>query len=204
MTDPRSVEGVKARDRIAFFAAAIFAVGSLLIWTLWVLPIVRSVEAAQPVGIGSSTSIELADGQTVGIWARGRAATFGTMECAVTAPDGTAVPQVGGSSLSWDDVLWWMTPRPGFEQRSQFTAVDAGTHLVRCEDSLDTYDGSFLVAGDSFGAGDIGLGRTGSSDFSIGAVLVFCSVLLPPLAVMIPIVILLRRLLTRAGARSRR
>lgn len=204
MTEARSVERLKAKDRTAFIGAGVSAVVSVLIWTLWVFPIVRTVEVAEPVAIGSSTSIELATGETVGIWASGRSATFGTLECTVTAPDGGEVPQARGASLGWEDLLWWMTPRRGFEQRSQVTAIQAGAHLVRCVDSLDTYDGDFLVAGDSFGTGDIGLGRTGSNDFSIGAVLVFCAVLCPPLAVLIPLVILLRRLVTRPGARPSR
>ncbi|MCI1020210.1 hypothetical protein HWD99_16410 [Microbacterium sp. C5A9] len=201
MTAAPSADRLTTRDQAAFIAAAFCAVVSVLIWTLWVLPIVRSVEDAEPSAIGGSISVELSSGQTAGVWASGRAASLGTMECVVTGPDGSALLQRAGSALRWDDVLWWVTPRPGFEQRSQFTSVDAGPHLVRCEDPLDTYDGEFLVAGDSFGTGAIGLGRTGASDFGIGEVLVFCAVLCPPLAVLIPLVIVLRRLFTRRRAR---
>lgn len=204
MTSPRSTDRLRARDRAAFVAAAICAAASVLIWLMWVMPIVRSIDEAEPAMIGRTISVELAAGETAGIWASGRSAMLGTVACAVTGPDGSDLEQRGGSALSWNDVLWWMTPRPGFEQRSQFTAVDAGPHLVRCDDSLDTYDGDYLVAGDSFGVGDIGLGRTGASDFGIGEILVFCAVLCPPLAVLIPLVILLRRIVTRRTARSRR
>lgn len=194
---PRTVEGLRAKDQAAFIAAAVCAVVSVLIWTLWVLPIVRSIDAAQPAAVGRTLAVELSEGETVGIWASGRSPALGTMECGVVGPGGAELPQSGGSSLGWDDVLWWVTPRHGLAQHSQFTSTAAGEHLVRCEDSLDTYEGEFLVAGDSFGTGDIGLGRTGGSDYSIGAILVFCAVLCPPLAVLIPVVIIVRRLVAR-------
>ena len=198
-----SLERLKAKDHAAFLAAAVCAVVSILIWMLWVLPVAGSIDDARPVPIGRTIAVDLSEGQTVGIWASGRSAALGSMDCTVTDVHGSEVPQSGGSSLRWDDVLWWMTPRRGFEQHSQITASEAGEYVVRCEDSLDTYDGEFLVAGDSFGTGDVGLGRTGGSDYSIGAILVFCAVLCPPVAVLIPAVILLRRLFTRRGRMPR-
>lgn len=182
---------------MAFVAAAICAVTGILIWTLWVLPIVRSIDAAEDVVIGETMAVELDAGSRVGVWTSGISATLGTMDCTVIGPDGGERPQRGASAVSWDDVLWWMTPRPGFVQSSQFTAAEAGTHLVDCRDSLDTYDGRFLVAGDSIGDGSIGLGRTGGNDFAVGTLLALGAVMCPPLAVLLPLVILLRRLITR-------
>lgn len=182
---------------MAFFAAAICAVTGVLIWALWVLPIVRSIESAEDVPIGQTMAVDLDSGARVGIWTSGISATLGTMDCSVIGPDGAERPQQGPSAVSWDDVLWWMTPRTGFVQSAQFTAAEAGTHLVDCRDSLDTYDGRFLVAGDSIGDGSIGLGRTGGNDYPVGSLLALGAVMCPPLAVFLPLVILLRRLITR-------
>lgn len=182
---------------MAFVVAAICALTGILVWTLWVMPIVRSIEAAEDAPIGTTMTVDLDAGSRVGIWTSGISATLGTMDCTVIGPDGGERPQRGASAVSWDDVLWWMTPRPGFVQSAQFTAVEAGAHLVDCRDSLDTYDGLFLVAGDSIGEGSIGLGRTGGNDFAVGTLLALGAVMSPPLAVALPLVILLRRLITR-------
>ncbi len=193
---------LRRRDRLAFATAAICAVTGILIWTLWVLPIARSIEAAEDAPIGETMAVDLDAGARVGIWTSGISAALGTMDCTVIGPDGSERPQRSASAVSWDDVLWWMTPRPGFVQSAQFTVVEAGTHLVDCRDSLDTYDGRFLIAGDSIGDGSIGLGRTGGNDFAVGTLLVLGAVMCPPLAVLLPLVILLRRLITRRGAQT--
>mgnify|MGYP006920030396 FL=1 len=94
---------------MAFFAAAICAVTGVLIWALWVLPIVRSIESAEDVPIGQTMAVDLDSGARVGIWTSGISATLGTMDCSVIGPDGAERPQQGPSAVSWDDVLWWMT-----------------------------------------------------------------------------------------------
>lgn len=186
---------------MAFVAAAICAATGILIWSLWVLPIVRSIETAEDLAIGKTMAVDLDAGSRAGIWTSGISAALGTMDCTVIGPDGAARPQRSASAVSWDDVLWWMTPRPGFVQSAQFTAVDAGAHLVDCRDSLDTYDGRFLVAGDSIGDGSIGLGRSGSNDFAVGTLLALGAVMCPPLAVLLPLVVVLRRLVTSRAPR---
>jgi hypothetical protein len=172
-------------------------VGAVLIWVLWVFPVAASVEAADPHPIGESAVAELAAGERVGIWGRGISANLGTMACTVAAPDGEGVATRGGPSLGWSDTLWWMTPRWGFEQSAQFIAPDAGAYRVSCVDSLDTYDGDFLIAGDTFGSGSIGLGRNGGSDFAVGSLLAFGAVFCPLLAVLLPAVIGIRLAVTR-------
>lgn len=192
------------RDAVAFGFSAFCAVAALLIWTLWVLPIAASVRESDATPLDQSVTIALGAGERVGVWGAGISAMLGTMECAVIAPDGTELPQRGAPSLTWDDTLWWMTPKHGFEQRTQFTSVDAGTHSVTCTDSLDTYDGEFLVAGDSFGSGSIGLGRSGGSDFAVGTILAFTAVVCPLIVVLLPGVILVRRLVARNRRRRAR
>lgn len=189
------------RDRIALGGAALALVVGALIWVLWVLPIARSVGEATPTPIGVPVVVDLEAGERVGIWSSGLPASFGTMDCTVTSPEGAPVPQVGPPSLTWDDTLWWMTPRRGFEQLSQIVGASAGPHTIECSDSLDRYDGEVLVAGDAFGPESIGLGRTGSSDFAGGTLLAFGAVVCPPFAVLLPIVIGLRRLRDRRRAR---
>lgn len=189
------------RDAVAFGFSALCAVAAVLIWTLWVLPIAASVRESDATPLDRSVAIELGAGERVGVWGAGISAMLGTMECAVIAPDGAELPQRGAPSLTWDDTLWWMTPQRGFEQRTQFTSVDAGTHTVTCRDSLDTYDGEFLVAGDTFGSGSIGLGRNGGSDFAVGTILAFGAVFCPLFVVLLPGVILVRRLVTRSRRR---
>ncbi|KJL28461.1 hypothetical protein [Microbacterium oxydans] len=190
------------RDRIAVAGAVCCAVIGALIWILWVLPITASVDAASAQPIGSSpAAVQLDAGARVGIWGRGISPTLGTMSCAVTAPSGDAVGQHGGPSLTWSDTLWWMTPKWGFEQVSRFTAPTAGEYLVVCTDSLQTYDGEFLVAGDAFGAGDIGLGRTGGADFAIGSVLAFGAIVCPLVAVLLGIILGIRALRLVAARR---
>lgn len=181
------------RDAVAFGFSALCACIGVLIWTLWVLPVAASVREADPVPLGRGETVELQRGERVGIWGSGVSAMLGTLECSVSDPDGSDLAQRKGPSLSWDDTLWWMTPKRGFEQHAQFTAAHEGAHSVTCTDSLDTYDGEFLVAGDAFGSGSIGLGRTGGNDFATGTMLAFGAVFCLPVAVLLPVVILVRR-----------
>lgn len=201
MITPIRDQRVRRRDRAAFAAAGACAVMAVLIWTLWVLPVASSVKAAEPVPIGAATTVRLEPGERAGIWGLGRSAILGTAVCAVTAPDGREITPRSGPSLDWADTLWWMTPRWGFEQFSQFTASEAGDHTVQCIDALDVYEGEFLVAGDAFGGGSIGLGRGGGAGFATGSLLAFGAVTSPLIAVLIVIVIPLRRLRDRARER---
>lgn len=193
----RSAQQQRHKDQVALGAAALALLAGALIWLLWVMPITRSVAEASPAPLGEPLSVELAAGERVGIWASGLSAAFGAIECTVTGPDGDPLPQRGAPSLNWDDTLWWTNPRPGFEQVSQVVAVDEGRHTVDCRDSLGQYGGEILVAGDTFGAGDVGLGRTGSADFAIGTVLAFCAVVCPLFALLLPVIIVVRRLSER-------
>lgn len=181
------------KDRAAFAASGLALLAGVLIWLLWVLPITRSVGEAAPSAIGEPIVSELSAGQRVGIWGSGRSAAFGTVECTVSDARGDLLALRGAPALTWDDTLWWASPRPGFEQLSQFTATAAGLYTIDCVDSLGYYEGQFLVAGDTFGAGSIGLGRTGSNDFAVGSALAFSAVVLPLFAVLVPLIVALRR-----------
>lgn len=185
------------RDAAALWFSALCACAGVLIWTLWVLPVASSVGDAEPLPLGQVAEVDLGEGERVGVWAGGRSAMLGTMQCTVVAPDGSELPQRRGPSLTWDDTLWWMTPRHGFEQRAQFTSIEAGVHTVTCTDALDTYDGEFLIAGDVFGSGSLGLGRNGGSDFAVGTLLAVGAVFCPMIVLLLPAVILIRRLVTR-------
>lgn len=185
------------RDRFALATALICAVGGVLIWVLWVFPVVASVDAADTHPMGERALVELDAGERVGVWGRGISANLGTMACTVTAPEGDGVATSSGPSLDWSDTLWWMTPKWGFEQSAQFTAADTGAYRVSCADSLDTYDGEFLIAGDSFGGGSIGLGRNGGSDYAIGSLLAFGAVFCPLVAVMLLVIVGVRLAVTR-------
>lgn len=202
MTSAARRGGWGDRDRFALATALLCAVGGVLIWVLWVLPVAASVDAADTHPMGEDARVELDAGERVGIWGRGISASLGTMTCIVAAPQGDDMATSIGPSLDWSDTLWWMTPKWGFERSAQFTAADAGAYRVSCADSLDTYDGEFLIAGDSFGGGSIGLGRNGGSDFAIGSLLAFGAVFCPPVAVMLLVIIGIR--LARAKRRSRR
>lgn len=190
-------ERLAHRDAVAFWFAGLCACAGALIWVLWVLPISASVADAEPRGLGSTAEIDLRSGESVGIWGSGISAMLGTMDCTVSGPGGEDPVLRSGPSLSWDDTLWWMTPRSGFEQAVVFTAVSDGRHEVTCADGLDTYDGDFLLAGDAFGSGSVGLGRNGASDIAVGSLLAVGAVFCLPLAVLLPAVILIRRAVTR-------
>lgn len=202
MTRAARPADLAGRTQFALAIAILCALASVLIWTLWVLPIAASVGSADARPIGRAATVELAAGESIGIWGRGVSANLGTMACVVTAPNGEEVRQGSGPSLDWSDTLWWMTPQWGFEQFSQVTASAAGDHQVRCRDSLDTYDGEFLVAGDSFGNGSVGLGRTGGSDFAVGSLLSFGAVFFPPVAVMLAIIVAIRGIRLRRVRRN--
>lgn len=189
------------RDAVAFWFSALCGCVGVLIWILWVLPVVASVEDAVPSPLGRTAEVELDSGERGGVWGSGISAALGTMECVVVGPGGGELPLRGAPSLTWDDTLWWMTPKPGFEQSAQFTSDRAGTHTVTCVDTLDTYDGEFLVAGDVFGSGSVGLGRNGGSDFAVGTLLAFGAVFCPLIAVLLPGVILMRRVVARRRMR---
>lgn len=195
--------GLTDRDHVALGAAVVALLAGILIWTLWVLPIVSSVEEAPSSPLGRTVLVDLEEGARSGVWASGISPALGSTRCTVIAPDGVELPLRGAPSLTWDDTLWWMTPRRGFEQVVQFTASVSGVHDVTCVDSLGTYDGEFLVAGDTFGGGELGLGRTGSNGFAIGTVLAFCAVVLPLFSVLLPLVIGLRVAFTRRASGRR-
>lgn len=180
----------KHKDQLALGAAAVGLVAACLIWLLWVLPVARSVGEAEPESIGSTITVDVNAG-AVGIWGSGIAPTLGTAECRVRDPDGRAVDVRDGPLLAWDDTLWWMTPKTGFEQFAQFIAPDDGVYEIACADTLETYDGEFLVAGDTFGTAAIGLGR--SSVFAVGTLLAVGAVVCPLFAVLLAVIIPVRR-----------
>ena len=182
-------------------ALVLCAVGGVLIWLLWVLPIVASVDRADPHPLSDTVAVELAASERAGVWAQGISANLGTVECSVTAPDGTRVAQHGAPALDWDDTLWWITPEPGFAQVSQFTSTEAGEYRVQCIDSLDTYEGAFLIAGDSFGGGSVGLGRGGGADYAVGTMLSFGAVFLPLFTVGLAIIVVIRAFASRRRIR---
>lgn len=188
------------KDQVALGAAAVALVAGVLIWLLWVLPIAGSLSEATPSPIGEPVGVELDAGERAGIWGSGLSVGFGTLDCAVTDPVGHEVSQRAAPSLTWDDTLWWTNPRPGFEQVSQIVAAEQGRYTVDCRDALGYYEGEILVAGDTFGSGSIGLGRSGSSDFAVGTVLAFCAVVCPLFGLLLPVVIGVRLLRDRRRA----
>lgn len=163
--------------------AGITAVIGALVWLLWALPISSSVRDAHPRALGEPIAVTLEPGERAGIWTDSAAAALETLECTATDARGREIGLRRAPALSWDDALWWATPRTGFEQVRAFTAPSAVE--VRCVDRMGVYDGGFLIAGDSFGSGSIGLGRTGGNDFAVGTILVFCAVVCPLLAVFL-------------------
>lgn len=195
--------GLTDRDHVALGTALVALLAGILIWMMWVIPIASSVDGAEPSALSSTIRVDVDEGERFGIWASGISPALGSTSCTAIAPDGVELPRRGAPSLTWDDTLWWMTPRRGFEQIAQFTASESGAHMVTCADSLGTYDGEFLVAGDTFGGGELGLGRTGSNGFAMGTVLAFCAVVLPLFSVLLPVVIALRIAFTRRRSARR-
>lgn len=136
---------------------AVCLVGSALIWILWVLPTARSIERAEPVPLGEA--IEVPDGAH-GVWVSGRAAMLGLVRC---ESDGVLS---SGPSLDWDDTLWWMTPRDGFEQARRVS----GASSITCEAAMEGYEGEYLIAGDTFGDRRVWIGRMGEASGTLLAV----------------------------------
>ncbi|WP_104089832.1 hypothetical protein [Arthrobacter sp. GMC3] len=182
-----------SRERLQFgwFVAGASVVVAVLVWVLWVMPINRSIESASPSPLGAPIVHEARSGETIGIWATGASALLGTAECTVAGPHGEPTSVYSVRDLGWADTLWWYTARPGVEQIRWFTATSSGTYTVNCADSLDTYDGEYLLADSAGGGGSLGLGRGGGVTFSIAAALAVAAVGSPLLAVMlIPIMVI--------------
>lgn len=176
--------------------------GGALIWMLWVLPVASSVAAAAPVPLGETAAVEAAAGESVGVWASGPAALLGLTECAGTDAAGQDVPLRAGATPDWDDVLWWMTPRDGFRQVLRAVPAATGEVTIACASAMDAYDGDFLLAGDSFGAGSVGLGRGGNVDYPVGTLLALGAVTLPMFSVMLFVVLIVQTLRVRARGRG--
>jgi len=198
MTQVRA-DRVSDRDRghMLLIALAVSVVASVLLWTLWVLPTSRSVAEAQVAESGSTLVFEADAGQRVGVWTENVAHNLGTFTCVADGP--AAVSSWRGPSLTWDDTLWWMTGRTGYEQYAQLFFSESGTYTLSCADERDVYDGGFVIAADVFGGFGIGLGRQGAVDFPVGTVLAVSAVVAPLFVILFPIVLLLRAM--RGGRR---
>ena len=165
--------------------AIVSAVGAVLVWALWALPVADSLAGATPAALAEPVTVRLDAGARAGVWMDSPATAFETYECAVTDAAGAVVPMSRPPALEWSDVLWWASERPTFTQVLGFQAPKAGAYVVRCSERTGWYDGEILVAGDSFGDGSIGLGRNGGSDYAVGTILAFCAVVLPLLAALL-------------------
>ncbi|MDQ1128556.1 hypothetical protein [Microbacterium sp. SORGH_AS_0888] len=187
---PALPEHLRARRQLLWCLIPVCLIATVLIWLLWVLPVAASIQRSTPQSLGSTSQVTASAGERVGVWASGAAASFGLLRCEATDADGAVLDVRRGRSLGWDDTLWWMTPRPGFEQVFQVESSRAGVIAVTCVSAIDTYDAEFLVAGDTFMNGSIGLGRTGSVGFDIGSVLAITAVGFPLFAiVLIPVLV---------------
>lgn len=191
----------RQRLRIGWIAAGIFAIITILIWALWVLPVNRSVAAASPVEIGETVSVDLDEGEQAGIWGTGRSVLLGSASCTVTAPNGDDVPLAVTRDLGWDDTLWWMTARPGYAEFRWFTAPASGVYEVACLDALETYDGTFLVADSASGSGTVGLGRSGGNRYEVSSMLAIGAVVCPLTAVLLVPVLGLQTIRVRRSER---
>lgn len=176
--------------------------GAALIWMLWVLPVASSVADAAPVPLGEISVVDAAAGESVGVWASGPAALLGLAECTGTDAAGHDVPLFAGATPDWDDVLWWMTPRDGFRQVLRAVPAAPGEVEIVCVSAMDAYEGQFLLAGDSFGAGSVGLGRGGNVDYPVGTLLALGAVTLPLFSVLLLVVLIVQTLVSR-GRRIR-
>lgn len=163
------------------------AIGAVLIWLCWALPVAGSLDAAVPHPLTDPLTVRLEAGERAGVWMNSPATAFETFECAVADAAGDAVPTAPPPALEWSDVLWWASEQPMFAQVIGFTARQGGDYTVRCSERTGWYDGEILIARDSFGDGAIGLGRAGGADFAVGTILAFCAVVLPLLAVLLGI-----------------
>ncbi len=175
----------KERRWLGWLACALSAALGLGLWVFWVLPVRASVADATPGPSGTSVSVRLEEGQRVGIWASGRAAMLGTLECTVRSAGGEEPAVQRVRDLSWNDTLWWVTPRAGFESYAGFGAGATGEYAVSCDDSIGGYEASYLLAKDPQAPGWIGLGRGGSADFRSSSVLAYGAVVAPLLAVLL-------------------
>lgn len=175
----------KERRWLGWVACVLSAALGLGLWLFWVLPVHASVAQAEPGPSGASVSVRLEEGQWVGIWASGPAATLGTLECAVRLAGGGEVAVERVRDLSWNDTLWWVTPRAGFESYAGFSAGAAGDYSVSCSDSIGSYEATYLLAKDPQAPGWIGLGRGGSADYRSSSVLAYGAVVAPLLAVLL-------------------
>lgn len=195
---------IPSRDRrwLGWMACALSAALGLGLWLFWVLPIRASVADAAPVPSGTSVSLRLADGQRVGIWASGRAAILGTLDCSVRSGEGETPSVHRVRELNWNDTLWWVTPRHGFESYAGFTAGRAGDYVVSCADSIGAYEANVLLAKDPSAPGWLGLGRGGSADFRLSSVFAFSAVVAPLLAVLLLPIMAAQTLRARRVARG--
>ncbi|WP_026555637.1 hypothetical protein [Arthrobacter sp. 35W] len=184
---PTNKPPLPSRERLQFgwSVAGLSIVLSVLVWTLWVIPVNRSIEAAAPVTVGEPVVQELDAGETIGIWASGISASLGTVECAAIGPDGQVPTISQRRDLDWDDTLWWVTARPGFKQVRWFTATLSGSHTITCVDSLGTYGGEYLLADSANGEAVIGVGSSGGVKYPASSMLAFAAVGAPLLAVLL-------------------
>lgn len=166
------------------------ALGSALVWLLWVQPVANSLDSADTSPVSIPVQITLEHNERVGIWSDSVAADLETLECTVTDATGASVPLITPPALEWSDVLWWASSRPGFSQIAGFSADAPGEHTVHCMERTGWYDGDVLLAADSFGDRAIGLGRMGSVDFAQGTILAYLAAVLPLLTIALAVMTL--------------
>ncbi|RYF67776.1 MAG: hypothetical protein EOO29_36325 [Comamonadaceae bacterium] len=170
----------EARLQLLWCLVVACALGAVLVWRLWAVPIARSVAHAQPAALGESVRIALPPGEVAGVWASGISALLGTIRCTADV-GGQPVALRRGPSLDWQDTLWWFTPREGFVQHLRLTGPHDGAVIdLHCRDSLDRYGGEFLIAADSFGTA-----RITRADVPTGSALAVAAVGLPLFAVVL-------------------
>lgn len=186
----------RQRLKFGWAAAVASALTTVLIWALWVLPISRSIES-----IGSSVVYDVEKGKKVGIWTSGHSSRLGTVSCTVEGPDGGNPSVLNVRSLSWEDTLWWKAPRQGFEQTRWFTATSSVSHSVMCRDSLDTYDGEYLLAKSATVGGQLGVKRIGVT-FAKSEILAMSAVFAPQLLILLIPIMTIQTLRVRLDRRK--
>lgn len=188
-----------SRERLQFgwAIAGLGAVAAVLVWTLWVIPVNRSIADAAPAGFGVPVTVHLEAGDTVGIWAKGASPALGTAECSATGPAGRVPAKAQHGALDWDDTLWWATARPGFSQIRAFSATAPGAYTVNCSDSLGSYGGEYLLADSADKGFLIGLERTGGADYHASSMLAFAAVGAPLLVLLLVPVMAIQTLRVR-------
>lgn len=191
----------RQRLKYGWAAAVASALATVLIWALWVLPISRSIESATPESIGSSVVYDVEKGKKVGIWTSGHSSWLGTVSCTVEGPDGGNPSVLNVRSLSWEDTLWWKTPRQSFEQTRWFTATSSGSHSIMCRDSLDTYEGEYLLGKSAAGGGQLGVGRSGVT-FAKSEILAMSAVFAPLLLILLIPIMTIQTLRARLNWRK--